>query len=89
MAATISPVLRRIKSDLAQFLPDVMVLDACRQVGHVWRRRQLDPVPTLHLFILQVLHFNTALTHLRHTPSIFFLLFSRSGAIRTAPGGAQ
>lgn len=66
MAVSISPVLRRIKSDLQEFLPDAMVLDACRQVGHVWRRRQLDPVLTLHLFILQVLHFNTALTHLRH-----------------------
>lgn len=66
MAVTISAVLRRIKSDWAEFLPDAMVEDACRQAGHVWRRRQLDPVLTLHLFILQVLHFNTALTHLRH-----------------------
>jgi hypothetical protein len=66
MAATISAVLQRIKSDVAEFLPDAMVQDACRQVGHVWRRRQLDPVLTLHLFILQVLHFNTALSHLRH-----------------------
>jgi hypothetical protein len=64
--ATISGVLRRIKQDLQAFLPDTMVLDACRQVGHSWRRRQFDPVLTLHLFILQVLHFNTALTHLRH-----------------------
>lgn len=70
MAATISAVLQRIKSDLGEFLPDAMVLDACRQVGHVWRRRQLDPVLTLHLFILQVLHFNTALSHLRHLSKV-------------------
>lgn len=70
MAVTISPVLRRIKSDLAEFLPDAVVRDACRQVGHVWRRRRLDPVLTLHLFILQVLHFNTALTHLRHLSKV-------------------
>jgi hypothetical protein len=66
MAATVSPVVRRIKKDLQQFLPDAMVRKACLHVGHVWRCRQLDPVLTLHLFILQVLHFNTALTHLRH-----------------------
>jgi len=70
MAATISAVLQRIKSDLAEFLPDAMVLDACRRAGHVWRRRQLDPVLTLHLFILQVLHFNTALSHLRHLSKV-------------------
>lgn len=64
--ATVSTVLQRVKSDLAQFLPDEMILDACRKAGHVWRRRRLDPVMTLHLFIVQVLHFNTALTHLRH-----------------------
>jgi hypothetical protein len=70
MAATISAVLQRIKSDLQEFLPDAMVLDACRQAGHVWRRRQLDPIQTLHLFILQVLHFNTALSHLRHLSKV-------------------
>jgi len=64
--ATISAVLQRIKLDLRVFLPDGMVLEACRHVGHSWRHRHFDPVLTLHLFILQVLHFNTALTHLRH-----------------------
>src|ERR1700690_1196533 len=64
--ATIPAVPRRIKLDLQVFLPDAMVLEACRRVGHSWRRRQFDPVLTLHLFILQVLHFNTALTHLRY-----------------------
>jgi hypothetical protein len=70
MAGTISAVLQRIKSDLAEFLPDALVDGACRQVGHVWRRRRLDPVLTLHLFILQVLHFNTALSHLRHLSKV-------------------
>lgn len=70
MAATISAVLARIKSDLSEFLPDGMIEQACRDVGHAWRRRQLDPVLTLHLFILQVLHFNTALTHLRHLSKV-------------------
>ena len=70
MAASLSAVLQRIKSDLSEFLPDVMIQDACRQVGHVWRRRRLDPALTLHLFILQVLHFNTALSHLRHLSEV-------------------
>jgi hypothetical protein len=64
--ATISTVLQRIKHDLREFLSDAAVLQACREVGYRWRRRRLDPLLTLHLFILQVLHGNTALTHLRH-----------------------
>jgi hypothetical protein len=35
-------------------------------LGYRYRRRQFDPVATIHLFILQILCFNTALTHLRH-----------------------
>src|ERR1700690_895862 len=68
--ATIPAVPRRIKLDLQVFLPDAMGLEACRRVGHSWRRRQFDPVLTLHLFILQGLHFNTALTHPRYLSNL-------------------
>jgi hypothetical protein len=68
--ATISSSLRRIKQDLEPFLPDQAIRRACRQVGHHWRQRQFDPVVTLHLFILQILNFNTAITHLRHLAKV-------------------
>jgi len=58
--------LGRIKSDLDPYLPEASIEDACRQAGHTWRERKLGPVATLHLFVLQVLHFNTAIRHLRH-----------------------
>jgi hypothetical protein len=64
--ATVSRTLRRIKQDLQPFLSDQDILDACDRAGHRWRRRLLDPVVTVHLFVLQILQFNTALTHLRH-----------------------
>jgi hypothetical protein len=63
---SVSSTLRRIKDDLQAFLPDSMILDACTQAAHRWRERQLGPVQTIHLFILQVLSFNTAMTALRH-----------------------
>jgi hypothetical protein len=63
--ATISCALRRIKQDLEPFLPEAMIRDVCCQVGHHWRHRQFDPVATIHLFIQQILNFNTAITHLR------------------------
>lgn len=68
--ATISSALRRIKQDLQPFVPDSMIRRACHQVGHRWRQRQFDPVTTVHLFILQILCFNTAMTHLRHLAKV-------------------
>src|SRR6266567_3438118 len=64
--ASISRTLQRIKQDLEVYLPEKSIVAACRQAGHVWRERKLGPVPTIHLFVLQVLAFNTAMTHLRH-----------------------
>jgi hypothetical protein len=63
--AILASTLERIKQDLEPYLPAESIRAACRDAGHRWRNRQLDPVATLHLFILQVLCFNTAMTHLR------------------------
>jgi Transposase DDE domain len=63
--ASISATLERIKQDLEPFLPQALITRACAQAGYTWRERQLGPVRTIHLFILQVLCFNTAMTHLR------------------------
>src|SRR5438105_6360839 len=64
--ASVARALERIKSDLGAYLPEESIEAACRQAGHRWRERELGPVATLHLFVLQVLHFNTAIRHLRH-----------------------
>jgi hypothetical protein len=63
---SVSRTLTRIKQDLQPFLPEDSILTACREVGHKWRNRKFGPLRTIHLFILQVLCFNTAMTHLRH-----------------------
>lgn len=64
--ASISRALSRIKQDLGAYLAEGAIETACLQAGHQWRERELGPVATVHLFALQVLHFNTAMTHLRH-----------------------
>jgi hypothetical protein len=56
--------LRRIKEDLAAHLSPAFIEQVCREVGHAWRERVLDPVTTIHLFILQILQGNTACGHL-------------------------
>jgi hypothetical protein len=47
-------------------MPEEAILKACQETGHRWRQRKLGPVATVPLFILQVLHGNTAIRHLRH-----------------------
>jgi hypothetical protein len=64
--ATVSRALSRIKQDLGAHLPPTAIESACRAAGHRWRERKLGPVLTLHLFVLQILHGNAAIRHLRH-----------------------
>lgn len=66
MAHRIVPLPVQIKRRFCQLLPRDAILDACRDAGHRWRNRRFDPVTTVHLFVLQVLHGNAAILHLRH-----------------------
>lgn len=68
--ASVARELARITQDLEPYLPDRMVREACRAAGHRWRERELGPSRTLHLFVLQILTFNTAVTHLRHLAGV-------------------
>lgn len=72
--AQLCGILTRISNDLEQYLPERSVLAAFQATGHRWRERQLGPVRTLHLFILQVLACNTAMAHLRHLAGEVFSL---------------
>jgi hypothetical protein len=63
---TILPALRQVREDLVRILDRDTVERLCGELGYRWRSRRLDPWTTLHLFILQVLNNNTAMTHLPH-----------------------
>jgi hypothetical protein len=63
MARSILAAIQQIKAEVAQFLSPELIRHVCATVGHVWRERVLDPVTTLHLFVLQILHGNTACAH--------------------------
>jgi hypothetical protein len=57
------PAIRQIKQNVARHLSPEAIESVCRQAGHRWRERTLGPVTTLHAFLLQILHGNTACTH--------------------------
>lgn len=66
MFCNIRDALRQIKSDVAQALEASIVTRVCVELGHLWRTRELDPVTTVQGFLLQVLHGNTACSHVPH-----------------------
>lgn len=71
--AIIASTLARIKGDaLSAFGGAACVDQLFAQAGHVWRQRVLTPATTLGLFMLQVLHGNTGITHLPHLSGLRF-----------------
>jgi hypothetical protein len=66
MVASILRALTKIKADVAAHLQAATIERLCRELGHNWRERVLTPVVTVHAFLLQVLHDNTACDHVPH-----------------------
>jgi len=65
MRRRIDTALRRLRQDLEPLLDESAVADICRRLGHRWRRdATLTPFTTILWFVIQVLHGNTALTHI-------------------------
>ncbi|SIO66599.1 hypothetical protein SAMN05444166_8146 [Singulisphaera sp. GP187] len=60
----IDTIVKQIRQDIALHLAPESILSACRSVGHTWRRCVLTPPAILHWFVIQVIHGNTALTHI-------------------------
>jgi hypothetical protein len=63
MALSIVDAVATIKRSVAECLTAESIHQACRQVGHTWRERELGPAQTIWAFLLQVLHGNTACAH--------------------------
>lgn len=63
---TIACALDRIKSELDQLVPEALLRRLASDLGRPRRERVLPPAVITSLFLQQVLHGNTAITHLRH-----------------------
>jgi DDE family transposase len=73
MVPRITAVLTRLKTDWATQLQSDAILAACQEAGYTsWRDRVLTPVTTIQLFLLQILHGNTACRHLPHLSGLRF-----------------
>jgi len=65
MPATITHVVKQLQQQWTDQLAPEAILTACRGVAYRWRERTLNPATTIQLFLVQILHGNTACTHLR------------------------
>lgn len=72
MALSLAEVVRQIKADVGKALSATLIQQVCRSLKHTWRQRLLDPVTTVHLFLLQILHGNIACAALPHLTGLVF-----------------
>jgi Transposase DDE domain len=73
MVPSVTTVLQRFKTDWAAQLHPDAIHAACQETGYTsWRDRLLNPVITVQLFLLQILHGNTACQHLPHLSGLRF-----------------
>jgi hypothetical protein len=73
MVPSITTILQRFTGEWAALLQPDAILAACGEVGYTgWRDRVLTPVITVQLFLLQILHGNTACSHLPHLSGLRF-----------------
>jgi len=85
MAALLA--LARVRREV--FSDDLPIADAvdqlCRDAGLLWRDRLLTPLVTLRLFVLQILHGNTSIAHLRQLCGVDFAQSSYCQARQRLP----
>jgi putative transposase len=84
--ADIQRTLAQIRREpFADFALSDHINQLCQQCQHVWRDRLLTPMMTLRLFVLQILHGNTAITALRQLSGIAFAAASYCEARQRLP----
>jgi len=61
---SIAIILRRFQQNWTEELSPLAISQACRDAGMKWYESALNPVVTIQLFFVQILHGNTACEHL-------------------------
>lgn len=69
---SIAGVVRRFKQNWTQELSPAAIAQAARDAGMKWYDSTLNPIVTIQIFLLQILHGNTACEHLSHLSGMSF-----------------
>jgi hypothetical protein len=65
-------ILRRFKQNWTEELSPHAIAQACCDAGMKWYESALNPVVTIQIFFVQILHGNTACEHLTHLTGVSF-----------------
>lgn len=66
MFSSVTHILQQFKQSWCREVEDQAILQACAEAGYKYRNRSLDPVTTIKLFLLQILHGNVACNFVPH-----------------------
>ncbi len=69
---SITDVVRQFKQNWTQQLSKTGIAEAVRHSGMTWIDSTLDPITTVQIFFLQILHGNTACEHMSHLARMTF-----------------
>jgi hypothetical protein len=72
MALSIPQIIGQFKADVAKAISAETIEKICGRLKYAWRDRVLDPTTTVHVFLLQILHGNTACTALSRLAGVSF-----------------
>src|SRR3990172_11912547 len=66
MWTSIARIVENFKQNWSAEIDDQAILAACAEAQHRWRERELGPIATVRMFLLQILWGNTACNHVPH-----------------------
>ena len=66
MVGSMARIVAQFKQSWQRELEDEAIERACREAGHKWRDRELNPVTTVRMFLLQILFGNVACDFVPH-----------------------
>jgi hypothetical protein len=66
MLGNIARIVAQFKQSWSQELEDDAIERACEEAGHKWRKRELGPVATVKMFLVQILFGNVACEFVPH-----------------------
>lgn len=69
---SIAKIVAGFKQNWTQELAQDAIGRAAREAGMAWNNSTLNPITTIQIFFLQILHGNTACTHLPHLAGLRF-----------------
>ena len=66
MLGNVARIVGQFKQSWSQELEDDAIEQVCHEAGHKWRERELGPVATVKMFLLQILYGNVACQFVPH-----------------------